>query len=165
MKPFIYKSQNNIHIIDIVQTSVQLKKACEFLFKQSVKGKKVLIVGTKSHLEDIIIFEATRCQALWVARRWLGGLLTNQTTIKSRLNRLTALETDNSSNALTKKEKVRQTRELNRLQTNFSGLRDMESLPDCVIIIDPVKESNALAECKKLKIPTPRYCTPKYSTS
>ena len=154
MKPFIYKSQNNIHIIDIVQTSKQLKIACEFLFNQSVKGKKVIIVGTKSHLEDIIIFEATRCQAFWVARRWLGGLLTNQTTIQSRIKKLSQLSNDNTDYGLTKKEKVRQARELSRLESNFAGLRSMTELPDCAIIIDPVKESNALAECKKLNIPT-----------
>lgn len=154
MKPYIYKSQDDIHIIDIVQTATHLKKACEFLFQQSIKGKKVLIVGTKSHLEDIVIFEATRCQAFWVAKRWLGGLLTNQLTVQSRIKRLKSLESDESPLTLTKKEKVRQARELSRLQSNFAGLRLMQELPDCVIIIDPVKESNALAECCQLNIPT-----------
>lgn len=154
MKPFIYKTEKNTHIIDVVQTSLQLKKACEFLFKMSLKGKKVLIVGTKSHLEEIIIFEATRCQAFWVARRWLGGLLTNQPTVQTRIKKLLALEKGNVTTALTKKEQVRQAREIQRLQSNFSGLRQMKELPDCVIIIDPVKEVNALKECVKLNIPT-----------
>lgn len=153
MQQYIYKKERNIHIIDIVQTMVLLKKACQFTFKQAAQGNSILIVGTKTHLVESIMFEATRCQALYVVNRWLGGLLTNQQTIRSRISKLAALEKDQGNTTLTKKELIKQRRELEKLRRNFDGLRNLDKMPSCAIIIDPVKEKNALAECKRLNIP------------
>lgn len=153
MQQYIYKKERNIHIIDIVQTMVLLKKACQFTFKQAAQGNSILIVGTKTHLVESIMFEATRCQALYVVNRWLGGLLTNQQTIRSRISKLAALEKDQDNTTLTKKELIKQRRELEKLRRNFDGLRNLDKMPSCAIIIDPVKEKNALAECKRLNIP------------
>lgn len=153
MQQYIYKKERNIHIIDIVQTMVLLKKACQFTFKQAAQGNSILIVGTKTHLVESIMFEATRCQALYVVNRWLGGLLTNQQTIRSRISKLATLEKDQDNTTLTKKELIKQRRELEKLRRNFDGLRNLDKMPSCAIIIDPVKEKNALAECKRLNIP------------
>lgn len=153
MKTYIYKKEYNFHIIDLVQTVILLKKACQFIFKQALKGNILLIIGTKNHLTETIIDEATRCQAHWVVNRWLGGLLTNQVTIKNRLLKLVNLETNQNETNFTKKEKITQNRELTKLRKNFDGLRNLDGKPSCVIIIDPVKEKNALAECNRLNIP------------
>nr|YP_009057497.1 ribosomal protein S2 [Prasinoderma coloniale]AID67565.1 ribosomal protein S2 [Prasinoderma coloniale] len=153
MEQYIYKKERNIHVIDVVQTMVLLKKACQFTFKQAAQGNSILIVGTKTHLVESIMFEATRCQALYVVNRWLGGLLTNQQTIRSRISKLSVLEKDQNNTTLTKKELMKQRRELDKLRRNFDGLRNLDKMPSCAIIIDPVKEKNALAECKRLNIP------------
>ena len=153
MHQYIYKKEQNVHIIDIVQTMSLLKQACQFIFKQAVQGNSILIVGTKTHLVESIMFEATRCQALWVVNRWLGGLLTNQQTIRNRITKLSTLENTNDTTTLTKKEIIKQRRELDKLRRNFDGLRNLEKMPSCAIIIDPVKEKNALAECNRLNIP------------
>ncbi len=153
MKTYIYKKEYNFHIIDLVQTVILLKRACQFVFKQALKGNVLLIIGTKNHLTESIIDEATRCQAHWVVNRWLGGLLTNQVTIKNRLLKLVNLEMDKNGSNFTKKEKITQNRELTKLRKNFDGLRNLDDKPSCAIIIDPVKEKNALAECNRLNIP------------
>ena len=153
MQQYIYKKERNIHVIDVVQTMVLLKKACQFTFKQAAQGNSILIVGTKTHLVESIMFEATRCQALYVVNRWLGGLLTNQQTIRSRISKLSVLEKDQNNTTLTKKELMKQRRELDKLRRNFDGLRNLDKMPSCAIIIDPIKEKNALAECKRLNIP------------
>ena len=153
MQQYIYKKEENIHIIDVVQTISLLRKACQFTFKEAVQGNSILIVGTKPHLVESIMFEATRCQALWVVNRWLGGLLTNHQTIKNRIAKLSVLENSHDNTTLTKKELIKQRRELDKLRRNFDGLRNLNTMPSCAIIIDPVKEKNALAECNRLNIP------------
>ncbi len=153
MKSYIYQKKHNFHIIDVVQTMLLLRKACQFVFNQSRNGHHLLIVGTKNHLTESIIEQATKCEAHWVVNRWLGGLLTNQITIKNRLLTLINLETNQSDTNFTKKEKITQNRKLAKLRKNFDGLRGLNDKPSCAIIIDPVKEKNALAECNRLNIP------------
>ena len=136
----IFIKERNIHIIDIVQTMVLLKKACQFTFKQAAQGNSILIVEQKRIWWKVLCFEATRCQALYVVNRWLGGLLMNQQTIRSRISKLAALEKDQGNTTLTKKELIKQRCELEKLRRNFDGLRNLDKMPSCAIIIDPVKE-------------------------
>lgn len=156
MSQYIYTARNGVHIIDLVQTArlmedtyVQVKKAAE-------NGKKFLFVGTKRQAAGIIAQEATRCGAFYINQRWLGGMLTNWETIKSRVNHLKELELLEESGALDKRPKKEASvlrRELIKLQKYFGGIKDMRRVPDMVVIVDIRREHNAIQECHKLKLP------------
>lgn len=156
MFPYIYAERNGIHIIDLVQTAQLLTQACEFVRKASESGKKFLFVGTKRQAAAVISQEAERCGAHYVNQRWLGGILTNWFTIRTRVERLKDLEQKEESgylDQLPKKETATLRRELEKLRKNLNGIKTMKRLPDLVIIVDQKRESTAVQECITLGIP------------
>jgi len=153
MSPYIYTARNGVHIIDLVQTAQLLEEAYAYLKKAAENGKKVLFVGTKRQAAGIIAQEAARCGAFYINQRWLGGMLTNWETIKSRVGRLKELEELEESGAINlrpKKEASVLRRELTKLQRYLGGIKDMRRVPDIVVIIDIRREHNAVKECEKL---------------
>ena len=156
MFPYIYAERNGIHIIDLVQTAQLLTQACEFVRKASESGKKFLFVGTKRQAAAVIAQEAERCGAYYVNQRWLGGILTNWFTIRTRVERLKDLEQKEESgylDQLPKKETATLRRELEKLRKNLNGIKNMKRLPDLVVIVDQKRESTAVQECITLGIP------------
>nr|YP_010986191.1 ribosomal protein S2 [Polyopes affinis]WOL37109.1 ribosomal protein S2 [Polyopes affinis] len=157
MFPYIYTERNGIHIIDLVQTAQLLTEAYEFVKNSAKEGKKFLFLGTKRQAAGIIGQEALRSNSYYVNQRWLGGMLTNWITIKSRVERLKDLEEQEESglfNKLPKKEASVMRRELEKLRKHLNGIKDMKKLPDLVIIVDQKRETTAIQECLKLGIPT-----------
>ena len=156
MFPYIYAERNGIHIIDLVQTAQLLTQGCEFVRKASESGKKFLFVGTKRQAAAVISQEAERCGAHYVNQRWLGGILTNWFTIRTRVEGLKDLEQKEESgylDQLPKKETATLRRELEKLRKNLNGIKNMKRLPDLVIIVDQKRESTAVQECITLGIP------------
>jgi len=156
MFPYIYAERNGIHVIDIVQTTKLLTKAYNVVRDAASEGKTFLFVGTKRQATEIIAQEASRADSYYINNRWLGGTLTNWTTIKSRVARLKELEKFEENNlfeSLPKKEAASLKRELDKLKKNLDGIKNMENLPDFVIIVDQKRENTAVQECLKLKIP------------
>jgi len=157
MFPYIYSEVNNIHILDLIQTATLLKKAMLYLEKVATnKDNKVLFVGTKRQVTTLIAQEAIRCNSYYVNHRWLGGMLTNWTTMKERIEKLKDLEDQESRGTfdlLTKKEGALRRKELVKLRKYLDGIKTMSTLPDVVIIIDQKREITAVAECRKLGIP------------
>nr|YP_009510641.1 ribosomal protein S2 [Gracilaria ferox]AXI96314.1 ribosomal protein S2 [Gracilaria ferox]UAD85798.1 ribosomal protein S2 [Gracilaria ferox] len=157
MFPYIYTERNGIHIIDLVQTSQLLTEACRFIRDASSKGKKFLFLGTKRQAAGVIAEQAIRSNSYYINQRWLGGMLTNWMTIKSRVERLQKLEIEEEAgimDILPKKEASIYRRELEKLRKNLNGIKDMKKLPDFVIIVDQKRETTAIQECIKLGIPT-----------
>lgn len=157
MFPYIYTERNGIHIIDLVQTAQLLTEAYEFVKNSAQEGKKFLFLGTKRQAAGIIEQEALRSNSYYVNQRWLGGMLTNWVTIKSRVERLKLLEQQEISGVLEqlpKKEASVIRRELEKLRKHLNGIKDMKKLPDLVIIVDQKRETTAIQECIKLGIPT-----------
>ena len=157
MFPYIYSEVNNIHILDLIQTATLLKKAMLYLEKVATnKDNKVLFVGTKRQVTTLIAQEAIRCNSYYVNHRWLGGMLTNWTTMKERIAKLKDLENQESLGTfdlLAKKEGALRRKELTKLRKYLDGIKNMSVLPDAVIIIDQKREITAVAECRKLGIP------------
>nr|YP_009295327.1 ribosomal protein S2 [Dasya binghamiae]AOH77339.1 ribosomal protein S2 [Dasya binghamiae] len=157
MFPYIYTERNGIHIIDLVQTAQLLTEAYDFIKTLSKEGKTFLFLGTKRQAAGIIEKEATRSNSYYVNQRWLGGMLTNWITIKSRVERLKVLEEKDESgliDILPKKEAAVMRKELEKLRKHLNGIKNMKKLPDLVIIVDQKKETTAIQECIKLGIPT-----------
>nr|YP_009294233.1 ribosomal protein S2 [Palmaria palmata]AOM67673.1 ribosomal protein S2 [Palmaria palmata]BBI37280.1 30S ribosomal protein S2 [Palmaria palmata] len=157
MFPYIYTERNGIHIIDLVQTAQLLTEAYDFVKTCSLEGKKFLFLGTKRQAAEIIAQEAIRSNSYYVNQRWLGGMLTNWVTIKSRVDRLKELEFQDESgliDQLPKKEGAVTRRELDKLRKHLNGIKKMKSLPDIVVVVDQKRESTAIQECIKLGIPT-----------
>ena len=156
MFPYIYNEINNIHILDLVQSATLLKKANIYLESASREGKTFLFIGTKRQASKLIAQEAKRCNSYYVNHRWLGGMLTNWSTLKERITYLKDLEQQEANNVfdlLTKKEAMLRYKKLKKLRRHLNGIKDMKSLPDIVIVIDQKREMTAIRECKKLKIP------------
>ena len=156
MFPYIYSEVNNIHILDLIQSATLLKKAMRYLEVAASKNQKVLFVGTKRQATTLIAQEAKRCNSYYVNHRWLGGMLTNWSTMKERIAKLKDLELQESEGTfdlLTKKEGALRRKELVKLRKYLDGIKSMTSLPDVVIIIDQRREITAIAECRKLGIP------------
>ena len=156
MKEFIFGERNGIYIIDLGKTVKLFRQAEEFVASLASEGKTVLFVGTKRQAQDVIAEEAVRCGMYYVNQRWLGGLLTNFSTIQRSLGRLRDLEamvTDGRYDTLSKKEIARNEKEKRKLQKNLEGIRLMGRLPDAVFIVDTKKEKIAVDEARKLKIP------------
>lgn len=156
MFPFIYSEINNIHIIDLVQSASFLKKAQSYVYSLAKKKKSFLFIGTKRQATKLIAQEAKRCNSYYVNHRWLGGMLTNWTTIQKRIERLKNLEKQQANgvfNILPKKEAILRQKELQKLSKYLHGVKGMSKLPDVAIIIDQKKEMTAIIECRKLKIP------------
>lgn len=156
MAPYIFTERNGVHIIDLVQTAQLMEDAYEYMRVASEKGKKFLFVGTKRQAAGIVAQEAQRCGAYYVNQRWLGGMLTNWTTIKSRVERLKDLERREEIGALDllpKKEASVLRREMAKLQKYLGGIKSMRKIPDGVVLVDQRREYNAVLECQKLGIP------------
>jgi small subunit ribosomal protein S2 len=156
MKDYIFGERNGIYIIDLNKTAKKFRDAEEFVTNLAAEGKTVLFVGTKRQAQDVISEEAQRCGMFFVNQRWLGGLLTNFTTIQRSLGRLRDLEamvTDGRYDTLSKKEIARAEKEKRKLLKNLEGIRQMSRLPDTVFVVDTRKEKIAVDEARKLKIP------------
>lgn len=156
MKPYIFMEKNGIHIIDLKKTQELLFNAAEHLSQMVSEGRKVLFVGTKKQAKNVIDAEARRCDANWVSERWLGGMLTNFSTIRKSIKRLTNIEkqeTDGTFEKITKKERLFLTREKDKLKKVLEGVETMSRLPGAMIVVDIKKESIAVKEAKKLNIP------------
>jgi len=156
MFPYIYSEVNNIHILDLIQSATLLKKAMRYLEVAASQNKKVLFVGTKRQATTLIAQEAKRSNSYYVNHRWLGGMLTNWSTMKERIEKLKDLEKQESEGTfdlLTKKEGALRRKELVKLRKYLDGIKSMTSLPDVVIVIDQRREITAIAECRKLGIP------------
>lgn len=155
MSPYIYTSRNGVHIIDLVQTAQLMEDAYNYMRSAAEQGKKVLFVGTKRQAAGIVAQEAARCGGYYINQRWLGGMLTNWTTIKTRVDRLKDLERREESGALDllpKKEASMLRREMVKLQKYLGGIKGMRKVPDIVVIVDQRREYNAVQECQKLGI-------------
>ncbi len=156
MKPYIFMEKNGIHIIDLKKTQGLLTQAAENLSQMVSEGKKVLFVGTKKQAKNIIETEARRCDANWVSERWLGGMLTNFSTIRKsikRLNNIEKQETDGTFDKITKKERLFLSREKDKLKKVLEGVETMSRLPGAMFVVDIKKESIAVKEAKRLNIP------------
>jgi len=156
MFPYIYSEVNNIHILDLVQSATLLKEASNYLKSNANDEKTFLFIGTKRQASTLIAQEAKRCDSFYVNHRWLGGMLTNWTTVKKRIERLKDLEqqeADGIFDLLTKKEVSMRRKELQKLRKHLNGIKAMKKLPDVAIIIDQKRELTAIAECRKLDIP------------
>ena len=156
MFPYIYTERNNIHILDLVQSAQLLKEANGYVQSEAAKDQIFLFVGTKRQASSLIAQEAKRCDSYYVNHRWLGGMLTNWVTLKSRIERLKTLEkqeVDQVFDLLPKKEASLRLKELEKLRKHLNGIKDMERLPDVAIIVDQKREITAVRECRKLGIP------------
>ena len=156
MKPYIFTERNGIYIIDLQQTVRRVEEAYNFVRDTVRDGGTLLFVGTKKQAQDTVFEEATRCGMSYVNQRWLGGTLTNFRTIRSRieyLKQLEAMEEDGSLFSLPKKEVIALRKEKEKLQRFLGGIKNMDTLPSAVFVIDPRKERIAVAEARKLGIP------------
>ncbi len=156
MKKFIFTARNDIHIINLEQTSEQVDKAYQFVRDVVATGKNVLFVGTKKQAQDAVKEEAERCGMFYINTRWLGGCLTNFKTIKSRierLNKLNQMEKVGEFDLLPKKEVTLLKAERDKLEKNLGGIKEMRELPGVVFLVDPNVEHICVNECKLLNIP------------
>ena len=156
MKPFIFGERNGIYILDLKQTMLGADKAYTFLKETAAKGGKILFVGTKKQAQEAVKNAAERANMPYINQRWLGGMLTNFVTIRSRINRMEELEAmveDGRMAVLPKKEQAVLGKELTKLQTNLGGARDMKGLPQALFVIDTKREENAIKEAQRLNIP------------
>ncbi|HZX00391.1 MAG TPA: 30S ribosomal protein S2 [Trueperaceae bacterium] len=156
MRRYIFAERNGIFIIDLQKTLVESEKAFDFLKGVAQRDGTILFVGAKKQAQEILAAEAKRCGMPFINERWLGGLLTNFKTIKTRVERLKELEAmfaDESILRFTKKEQIDLGKEMHRLQRYLGGIRDMPRLPDALFVIDPTKEAIAVKEANKLGIP------------
>ena len=156
MAEYIFTARNGIYIIDLQKTSKKVDEAHAFIKSIAEEGKTVLFVGTKKQAQDAIREEAERCGMYFVNQRWLGGMLTNFKTIRKRIERLKELErmsTDGTFEALPKKEVSQLKKEMEILERNLGGIKEMKKLPGALFIVDPKKEHNAVLEARKLNIP------------
>ena len=156
MAPYIFTERNGIYIIDLQKTVRKVDEAYAFVRDVAMEGKSILFVGTKKQAQESIESEAKRCNMFYVNNRWLGGMLTNFRTIRSRVDRLNnidKMEANGQFEVLPKKEVVKLQHEREKLEANLGGIRDMKKLPGALFVVDPRKEHNAIAEARKLHIP------------
>jgi small subunit ribosomal protein S2 len=156
MKEYIFGERNGIYIIDLQKTLKLFKDAMRYVAESAAQGKTVLFVGTKRQAQEAIAEEATRCGQYYVNQRWLGGLLTNMTTVQKSIKRLKELDimaTDGGYEGRAKKEAGRLERERKHLQQNLAGIKEMNGLPDVLFVVDSNKEAIAVMEARKLGIP------------
>ena len=156
MKKYIFAERNGIHIIDLQKTTAAIKESYETVRKIVSSGKSILFVGTKKQAQQAIQKEAERCGMFYVNNRWLGGMLTNFTTIKKsllRLKKIEKMEVDGTFENLTKKEVSALQKEKSKLEKNLGGIKEMKELPGAVFIIDTHKEQIAVAEAHRMGIP------------
>lgn len=156
MAPYIFTERNGIYIIDLQKTVKKVDEAYDFLRSVAEEGKSILFVGTKKQAQEAVKEEALKSGMFYVNERWLGGMMTNFSTIRKSINRLKeleAMEEDGTFEVLSKKEVLALKREQEKLEKSLGGIKDMEELPGALFIVDPRKERIAVAEAKKLNIP------------
>ncbi len=156
MAEYIFQARNGIHIIDLQKTSKKIDEAYAFLKEQAEEGKTVLFVGTKKQAQECVKEAAEKSGMYYVDQRWLGGMLTNFDTIRTRVQRLKDLEKmqeDGTFEVLPKKEVILLKKEMEKLERNLGGIKDMEKIPGVIFLVDPKKEHIAILEAKKLGIP------------
>ena len=156
MAEYIFQARNGIHIIDLQKTSKKLDEAYAFVKEQVEEGNTVLFVGTKKQAQECMKEAAIKCGMYYVDQRWLGGMLTNFGTIQKRIQRLKDLETmeqDGTFDVLPKKEVILLKKEMEKLERNLGGIKDMDKLPGVIFLVDPKKERIAILEARKLNIP------------
>jgi small subunit ribosomal protein S2 len=156
MKPYIFTDRNGIYIIDLKRTLIELDKTYTFVSDLAARGGALLFVGTKKQAQEAVAVNAERCQMPYVNARWLGGMLTNFVTIRSRVTHmedLEAMEADGRMATLPKKEQILLRKELVKLQTNLNGVRNMRSVPQAIFVIDTKREEIAIHEAHRLGIP------------
>ena len=156
MKSYIFGERNGIYILDLKQTMLGADKAYTFLKETAAKGGKILFVGTKKQAQEPVATQAQRCGMPYINQRWLGGMLTNFVTMRSRINRMEELEAmveDGRMATLPKKEQAVLGKELAKLQTNLGGVRDMTALPQAIFVVDSKREEIGIREANRLHIP------------
>ena len=156
MAEYIFQARNGIHIIDLQKTSKKIDEAYAFLKEQAEEGKTVLFVGTKKQAQECVKEAAEKSGMYYVDQRWLGGMLTNFETIRARVQRLKDLETmqeDGTFDVLPKKEVILLKKEMEKLEKNLGGIKNMEEIPGVIFLVDPKKEHIAILEAKRLGIP------------
>ena len=156
MAPYIYTERNGIYIIDLQKTVKKLEEAYFFVRDMAASGESILFVGTKKQAQDAIKEEAERCGQFYVNARWLGGMLTNFKTMRTRiarLNQLQKMQADGTFDLLPKKEVIKLQLEIAKLEKYLGGVKEMKKLPGALFVVDSRKEKNAIAEARKLKIP------------
>lgn len=156
MAEYIFQARNGIHIIDLQKASKKIDEAYEFIKEQVEEGKTVLFVGTKKQAQDCMKDAAIKSGMYYVNQRWLGGMLTNFDTIQKRIQRLKDLEKmeeDGTFDVLPKKEVILLKKEMEKLEKNLGGIKEMDKLPGVIFLVDPKKERIAILEAKKLNIP------------
>ena len=156
MAEYIFQARNGIHIIDLQKTSKKIDEAYDFMRSQAEEGKKVLFVGTKKQAQECMKEAAEKSGMYYVNQRWLGGMLTNFGTIRKRVERLKELEAmqeDGTFDVLPKKEVILLKKEMEKLEKNLGGIKEMKELPGVMFVVDPKKERIAILEAKKLTIP------------
>lgn len=156
MKPYIFMERNGIHIIDLKKSQEMLDTACNAVSNIVAEDKRVLFVGTKPQAKDVVTEEAKRCNSFYCTERWLGGMLTNFSTIRKSVKRLTnieKMETDGTFESITKKERLFLNREREKLQDVLSGIVEMSRLPGALFVVDVKKEAIAVNEARRLGIP------------
>ena len=156
MAQYIYTERNGIYIIDLQKTVKKLEEAYAFVRQLAENGESILFVGTKKQAQDAIKEESERVGMYYVNARWLGGMLTNFKTMRTRIDRLAQLrkmETDGTFAMLPKKEVIKHQGEIEKLEKYLGGVKEMKKLPGALFIVDPRKERNAIAEARKLRIP------------
>ena len=156
MAPYIYTERNGIYIIDLQKSVGKVDEAYKAVQDCVANGGKVLFVGTKKQAQDSIKTEAERCGMFYVNERWLGGMLTNFSTIRTRIEKLKkyeAMEADGTFDVLPKKEVIEIRKEMDKLTRNLGGIKEMKKVPDMIFIVDPRKERNCVMEAHKLGIP------------
>ena len=161
MAPYIYTERNGIYIIDLQKSVGMVDEAYKAVANIAADGGYILFVGTKKQAQDAIALEATRCGMFYVNERWLGGMLTNFKTIQSRIQRLKeieAMEADGTFEVLPKKEVILLKKELEKLQKNLGGIKEMKRLPDAIFVVDPKKERICVQEAHTLGIPLIGIC-------
>ena len=156
MAPYIYMERNGIYIIDLQKTVKKLEEAYNFVRDTAAEGGTILFVGTKKQAQDSVREEAERVGMYYVNARWLGGMLTNFRTMRTRIDRLAQLrkmQEDGTFDMLPKKEVIKHTNEIAKLEKYLGGVQEMKKLPSALFVVDPRKERNAIAEARKLHIP------------
>ena len=156
MAEYIFQARNGIHIIDLQKTSKKLDEAYKFIKDQAEEGKTILFVGTKKQAQECVKEAAEKCNMYYVDQRWLGGMLTNFGTIQGRIQRLKKLEAmqeDGTFELLPKKEVIELKKEIEKLEKNLGGIKEMDKTPGVMFVVDPKKERIAILEARKLGIP------------
>ncbi len=156
MRSYIFSQRNGIHIIDLEQTVVLLGKACDFVSEVAARGEDIVFVGTKKQAQESIAQEAKRCGMFYVNQRWLGGMMTNFSTIQSRIDHLVRLEdrkTRGDFERLPKKEVLKLEKEITHLNRLLGGVKEMTRIPGALFVVDPSKERNAVNEAKRIGVP------------